>query len=265
MAKRAKAKTHDVSLFPPPDSIIGQRYGYVTQRPWPSLIFVLPMLLIFEIGSYWRQSTGASGSSGLVAPYLIEWLVNSFSKTGTAYPHLLAMAPGLLVIAILLAWHIVARHPWTFDINVLPGMLGESIIWTIPLFMFNRVLQQADLAGGVPNRGEWVDSIIRSFGAGIYEELVFRLICITILVILLIDVMRLPRSAAAVFIMLFSSALFAAQHHPPLGAEPFTMRNFMFRTAAGLYLSGIFAFRGFGIAAGCHSFYNVILNTIQAV
>lgn len=265
MAARGKARPHDVSLFPPPDTIVGQRYGYVTQRPWPSLVFVMPMLLVFEIGSYWRRPHGGSANSGLVAPYLIEWLVNSFSSHGVLYPRLLALAPGLLVVAILLAWHVAANHPWKFDINVLPGMLGESIIWTFPLFMFNRVLQQASLAGTIPSRSEWIDKIINSFGAGIYEELVFRLICITLLVILLVDVLRLPRSGSAVFIMLISAALFAYQHHPPLGAEPFNARNFMFRTAAGMYLSGIFVFRGFGIAAGCHSFYNVILNTIQAV
>ncbi len=29
----------------------------VTQRPWPSLLFILPMLVIFELGSYLRTKT----------------------------------------------------------------------------------------------------------------------------------------------------------------------------------------------------------------
>jgi hypothetical protein len=39
----------------------------------------------------------------------------------------------------------------------------------------------------------------------------------------------------------------------------------MFRTLAGLYLAGLFMFRGFGIAAGCHALYNVIAVTVKAV
>ena len=58
---------------------------------------------------------------------------------------------------------------------------------------------------------------------------------------------------------------FAAQHHPPLGCEPFAAAKFMFRAAAGLYLAGLFFYRGFGIAAGCHAFYNVIVVTLEAV
>lgn len=264
MTTRPKGKKHDVSLFPAPDSVVGQHYYYVTQRPWPSLVFVFPMLLVFEVGTWARHPVGAFGGSPLVASYLIERLVTSLGGA-YRYPQLLGLAPGLLMIAILLAWHVAARHPWRFDVNVLAGMLGESIFWTLPLFVFGRLLQQAELAGTPAERLQWADSLIRSFGAGIYEELVFRLICITLLVLIFIDTLRLPRTPAAVFIMIGSAVLFAAQHHPPLGAEPFSTQNFLFRAAAGLYLAGLFVFRGFGIAAGCHAFYNVIVVTIAAV
>lgn len=267
MAKRRliSSQPHDLIIFPPPDSAAGQLYFYVTQRPWPSLVFILPMLLIFEIGTYMRTGGTARGGSQLVASYLIEWLVTSMRSESDA-SHLLAMAPGLLLVAILLTWHVAARHPWRFDLSVLPGMLGESLIWTIPLFAFGGLLQQQALLAGDPAaRAEWIDKVIRSFGAGIYEELVFRLICITLLVILLIDIARLPRAFAAGVIIAASALLFAAQHHPPLGAEPFNIVRFSFRTGAGLYLAGLFVFRGFGIAAGCHAFYNVLLVTASAL
>src|SRR5690606_8210609 len=118
--------------------------------------------------------------------------------------------------SILLAWHIAARHPWRFDGFVLAGMLGESLIYTVPLFAI-RLALQAEVPGAY--RAALLDSVFRSFGAGIYEELVFRLICITLLIILLIDLARLPRGPAAVTIVILSALLFAYQHHPPLGAE----------------------------------------------
>jgi len=262
MARRPRAETLDLFIFPQPTSAQANLYYYITQRPWPSLVFILPGLLLFEIGTYVRHDGTPHGGTQLVASYLIEWLVNSL-RTGHDVPRLLAMAPGLLLVAILLAWHVAARHPWRFDGFVLAGMLGESVIYAMPLLVF-WVVHQALVAGSSAH-SVWLDSVIRSFGAGIYEELVFRLICITLLVILLIDMGRLPRGPAAVLIIVLSAATFAYMHHPPLGAEQFRIQNFLFRFAAGVYLAGLFVFRGFGIAAGCHALYNVIVVTISAV
>ena len=257
MARAGKRQKHELSLFPAPDSPAGQHYYYVTQRPWPSLVFILPMLIIFELVTYVRHDGQLAGSSELVAAYIIEWFINILGTSGFYFP-------GMLVIAILLAWHVAARHPWRFDVTVLPGMLGESLVWTLPLFVFNRLLHSAILAGTAGPQNAWVDQMIRGIGAGIYEELVFRLMAITALVIVLVDLLKIPRVPAAVVILLTSAALFAAQHHPPLGAESFDLSRFVFRTAAGLYLAGLFVFRGFGIAAGCHALYNVIAVTIDA-
>jgi len=254
----AQQQPHDIVFFPPPDSALGQHYRYVTQRPWPSLLFVLPMLLIFEIGTWLRNGHASAGDSQLVAMYLIDMMIKALGASGAYFP-------GLLMVVILLAIHIVGKHPWKFDIYVLPAMLGESMVWTIPMFVFDRVLHTAIVAGQAPVSSIWLDEVIRSFGAGLYEELVFRLICITVLAIVLIDVFKLPRSASAVFATLASATLFAAQHHPPLGSSPFEATEFVFRTGAGIYLAGLFIFRGFGIAAGCHTFYNIIVVTIEAV
>lgn len=246
-------------LLPPPPGE-AQHYFYITQRPWPSLLFILPMLLVFELGSHLRNSQIEGASSQLVATYLIEVLVNCFGRSAF-------YIPGLLAVVILLTTHIAGRHPWRFDLYVLPGMLGESLIWTLPLFVLDRVLvfRTPMLAVMDPARNEWINEVIRSFGAGIYEELVFRLMCITGLSILLVNICKLPRAASAVFIVLLSACLFAAQHHPPLGIEPFDTTRFVFRTIAGLYLAGLFLYRGFGIACGCHAFYNVIVVTIKAI
>ena len=123
----------------------------------------------------------------------------------------------LLPLVLLLAIHIVGRHPWRFDAFVLPGMLGESLLWTIPLFVFDHVLQTARLVATVAQdrRAVWFDEVVLSLGAGLYEELVFRLICITALAIVFVDLFKLPRSVAAVAVMILSAGLFAAHHHHP--------------------------------------------------
>ena len=256
--KTRRKKPHEITFFGPPDPAVANHYLYLTQRPWPSLVFILPMLLVFEVGTYVRHIDHPSAGSQLVAAYLIDELVTQVGR-GAFY------FPGLLTVVILLAAHLAARHPWRFDLFVLAGMLGESLIWTVPLFVFDRVLHTAVRPGPSASQATWADHVIRSLGAGIYEELVFRLIAITALVIILADICKLPRTGSAIFAMLASAALFAAQHHPPLGADPFNIVSFLFRTAAGLYLAGIFVFRGFGIAAGTHAAYDIIVVTISAI
>jgi hypothetical protein len=256
--KRPAERSQELSILPDPRSALGQHYFYVTMRYWPSLAFVLPMLLFFEIGVWLRHGHVVGAHTEFVATYLVERMVNLFGARG------FSLLPGLLTVAILLACHLVARHPWKFDIWVLPGMLGESLIWTIPLFVMDRVLVTA-LAAGAGAEPLWIDKVIRSFGVGIYEEMVFRFIAMNLLHLLMVDLMKLPRAHSNVAVIVLSALIFAAMHHPPLGAEPFDSVKFLFRTAAGLYLAGLFFFRGFGIAAGCHCFYNIIVVTLEAV
>lgn len=116
-----------------------------------------------------------------------------------------------------------------------------------------------------------VADIVTGIGAGIYEELVFRLILICILMLLLQDILGLTRQNAIVLSILISAALFSAHHHIVLldgrlglGA-PFGWTEFGFRTAAGIYFAVLFAFRGFGITAGTHAFYDIIATIINAV
>jgi len=255
--KRAIISLGDGLRLPPPDSPAGQHYSYVTLRPWPNLLFVLPMLVAFEISLYRGPAGQVGETTQLVAVYLIERMVIALGAGRFGY-----LFPTLAIVAILLSSHLAARHPWRFDAFVLFGMLGESLTWTVPLLVFNRVLHEAVRMAAGPLSAAWHDQVIRSLGAGLYEELIFRLIGITALDILLVNVCRFHRAASRVFSVLLSATLFAAQHHPPLGADAFDLTDFMFRTAAGVYLGTLFLYRGFGITAGCHVFYNVIVVTL---
>jgi len=112
-------------------------------------------------------------------------------------------------------------------------------------------------------------NIVTGIGAGIYEELIFRLILICVLMLLFQDVLRLSRKSSIILSVLVSAALFSAHHH--IGyldgqfgqSSPFTWMEFGFRTIAGVYLAILFAIRGFGITAGTHAFYDIIATVIN--
>jgi hypothetical protein len=101
-----------------------------------------------------------------------------------------------------------------------------------------------------------------SIGAGIYEELVFRLACFTLLNILLIDLLRLPSRRATLLIVLTSAIAFSSYHY--LGREAFSLRTFAFRTGAGIYFGLIFLLRGFGVTSGTHAAYDLLAVSMWA-
>ena len=113
--------------------------------------------------------------------------------------------------------------------------------------------------------------IVTGIGAGIYEELVFRLILICVLMLLFQDVLRFSRGKSIILSVLVSAAMFSAHHHIIymdgrfVSNGSFSWAQFSFRTIAGVYFAVLFAVRGFAITAGTHAFYNTIAVFINAV
>jgi len=138
-------------------------------------------------------------------------------------------------------------------------MYVESLALSVPLLVLSWAVP---LTAGATGAGT-LHRLALGVGAGVYEELVFRLMIISVIVILAADLLRLNRGGVAVAAVLLSSLAFAAHHHPPIGVESFRLVPFLFRTAAGVYLAVIFWFRGYGPAAGCHAAYNVALVAID--
>ena len=106
--------------------------------------------------------------------------------------------------------------------------------------------------------------IVTGIGAGIYEELIFRLILISIFMIIFQDLLRFDHRQSIIFAVLLSAALFSLHHHVIFldGAigqtAPFNWMEFTFRTLAGVYFAVLFAARGFAVTAGTHAFYDII-------
>ena len=113
--------------------------------------------------------------------------------------------------------------------------------------------------------------IVTGIGAGIYEELLFRLILICAIMLLLQDIIGINQHSAVIVAVLISAALFAAHHHIDFltgranQSDLFNWSEFAFRTAAGVYFAALFAIRGFGITAGTHAFYDIIATLISAI
>jgi hypothetical protein len=222
-------------------------YFHRSELPLTSLVFLLPFLVVYEVGK-------RSFSTDVTA---FAWLQDFFRVLGASGRHL----PALAVVGILLAWHIARKDPWRVNPRHLFGMLLESFLLAVPLFLMGLVVARylPMMAASHALTGR----LILSIGAGIYEELIFRLGAFTLLSLLLVDLLGMRRFWANLLMVVTSSLAFSLYHY--WGHEAFEWRTFAFRTAAGFYFGAVFAFRGFGISAGTHGAYDVIVNTLRCL
>jgi hypothetical protein len=164
-------------------------------------------------------------------------------------------APPMTVIVILVATQIASRESWAIRPRSVGMMYVEAVALSVPLLLFGLVVPLGEVGGG----RSIVDQVALSLGAGIYEELVFRLVLISLVMMVGVDLLGRERTNVAVAAVCISSLVFAGHHYLPVGHEPFDLISFLFRTAAGMYLALVFWYRGYGPAAGCHAAYNVFL------
>lgn len=212
------------------------------------------MVLAYELGMVLLHGNMPEQERpALAAKQLLQWFFSLFGVSGY-------YLPGAALIMVLLVWHLASHQPWRINGQALLGMAGESVLLAVPLLFLNRWLPglravTAQAGGGAQ---DGLDNLLLSIGAGLYEELVFRLIVITLLTLLLGDILRVRQVTGVALAVIVSSLLFAAHHYYPIGADPWSTREFAFRAAAGAYLAAVFVVRGFGLAVGCHVIYDVM-------
>jgi membrane protease YdiL (CAAX protease family) len=147
-------------------------------------------------------------------------------------------------------------------------MLAESAVYAVLLggvvsaltaLLLSPMLSAAQ--GADPEGLSLTGQLVLSLGAGIYEELLFRVLLVSGLLALGLRLgWRRPRAIAAA--ALGAALIFSAFHYiGPMG-DAFTVPSFTFRAIAGLALSGLYVARGFGIAAWTHALYDVGLTLL---
>jgi len=232
------------------DPVLG--YFQRSELPLASLLFILPLMVLYELGTRFIVSQPNGGETRIIAFTLMRDFFSLFGATGR-------YLPCLAVIGILLTWHIARRDGWKVQWGTLSGMVVESLVLALPVLGLSYAVTRyviPPLAGTV-GVADPLSMLVLSIGAGIYEEAVFRLGAITLLNLLLVDAVKIHRIVAIPAMVGLSALLFSGYHY--LGNEPFQVQTFVFRTAAGLYFGGLFVLRGFGITAGCHAFYDVLV------
>ena len=233
-------------------------YPFRSQRPLATLLFLLPMVLLYEAAlPIYGADQLHHVYHDIYARRLLQQLFAHFGVTGY-------YLPGLIVMVVLLSWHFVSRDRWYFEPSVYGWMWIESLLLALPLFVFMLVVfrpqcPEAAMQGNL-EAIRWQAQLLFSVGAGIYEELLFRLLGVTLIHAVLVDMLAMPSVIGTVVAVLASAIAFALYHFGP--GKPFQWVSCLFFAAAGVYFAVIYLLRGFGIVAGTHALYDVMVTAM---
>ncbi len=218
------------------------------------LIYIFPLFLIYGVGV-------------LSAPAMngVDFVTrNLFAAVGYSVRNYLFVYAGLTLLFVGVLLFMRSRgalHRFSFF-----GVLLESAIYALTLgsfivFVMRNLLGIHDACIGGPalalgKNGMAIDLVL-SLGAGVFEELVFRLGLFAGLAAVLRLFLPVPHTLAMLIAGLVSSLLFSAAHHMGALGEPWSTNVFVYRTIAGAVFATIFYYRSLAHAVYTHAFYDV--------
>ncbi len=241
----------------------GLPYWALTRRPIPSLTLVLPLMLAYELGVLWQGGT----SAGSLRTGADAWMRHVLASLGLVDQWL----PPLALVVILLGWQVASPRDWRFSPAILPVMVLESCVLALALVGVSRLIDMGFslLDQHAPPVLSVVSSptrmclapLIGYLGAGVYEEALFRLVLVPLLFAML-RLLQTPQILASALAVTGSALLFSLAHHAGTPGESFTWFAFVFRWMAGVFFAWVFVIRGFGIAVGTHTAYDILVGWV---
>lgn len=232
-----------------------------TRHPWACLLFILPLLLAYELGVLMLGGpNGETPRTGADA-----WVRIAFQRVGL---HAVFWPPAV-ILGFFLVWNWFRWHDRPKDsFGVWLGMAVESAAFALTLWGLWQVQtaileHQEILLATSPTYNRRIATVVSFLGAGIYEEFIFRLLLFALLLRFMhyTDVGGWTGLASAAAL---SGLIFSLAHHVGPYGEEFNGAVFLFRSIAGVYFALVFHYRGFGVAAGAHAGYDVLVGAALA-
>lgn len=235
-------------------------YLAATRQPRYSLSFALPLLVGYEVLATTLSESALDGVRNGADVVLKTVFLGLGGRAGIA-----AFGLAVMVAGAWLVWRDRRSHPGPMRSALLGAMLVESMVYAglfgavaagLTVLLLSGVPLGVTAMAAAPPALPLGTQLVVSLGAGIYEELLFRVLLVSGIAGLGL-LLGWRRSVALLVAIAVSALIFSGFHYVgPLGDE-LALPSFTFRAIAGLLFSGLYAVRGFGIAAWTHALYDV--------
>ena len=224
-------------------------YWRYSRSAYYSAVAALPLLVIYEIlivlsqSPYWGIRNAAD-----------VWIRTFLMAFDLQAQHLTFVLIGISLALIPIAKS--RARGIKLKANYFALMFAESLAFSLVLgVVLQSILRLGGLSSGGPGSG-LMQNLALSVGAGLFEEIIFRVILLNLIFLLLSPLLK-KKVVAAVFSVLLASFLVSLSHYVGTMADTWQIYSFMFRWVAGLLFTVLYFVRGFAITAYTHALYDI--------
>ncbi len=224
-----------------------QPEGGAKSDAWTDLGLTLPIFVLYHLGVVFLPVRNAAD------PVTSE-LKSLANESMLEYAGLTLAIGTTFVLVLYLLGRGHAFRGWRFALLLGEGLLYATVMRTAGAW----VLGNLPLAKGEPADGLF-SGVVMSFGAGFYEELMFRVLLYGIGAWVIKSMVGKGPTGLVCTLgwALVSGLLFSAWHYVGPLADPWDPRSFAYRATCGFVLALIYAFRGFAPAVWTHALYDI--------
>ena len=213
-----------------------------------SFLFILPLLVLYEVGIILYGSEVKN-----TADVIVKSPLEIFGKNAA-----LVFNSLVIIISFCSIFYIEKKH--RLHCGIFFPRLLESIIYALFLGYVILFLVYGFLPLDITDLQVegFTKGVIISLGAGVYEEIFFRLLLLSIICFVFVKVFKINTLISSLLSILICACIFSSMHYTGAIGDSFSVHSFLFRFVAGIILSAIFIFRGLGIAVYTHATYDVL-------
>jgi hypothetical protein len=184
---------------------------------------------------------------------------------------LLAFNALLLGACAVLVVRVMRRIREGLQPGIFLGMAAESAVGGLVFGLVAGTLTALLLHGAPALMAAWQGTtsfdlptqLMISLGAGIYEELLFRVLMVGSLAWVGRRLLGWSALVAGVVATLVGALLFSVFHYVGPYGDALELGSFTFRAVAGVLFSAMYLLRGLGITAWTHALYDVFLTLMM--
>lgn len=224
-------------------------YWRFSRSAYYSVVSALPLLVVYEILVIMTQSRywGIRNAADM-------WIRTFLMAFDLRAQHLTFVMIGIAFALIPVAK--ARSYGVKLKANFFLLMLAEAFTYSLVLGgVLQSILRLSGLAAGGPGNGA-LQNFALSLGAGLFEEIIFRVLLLNLLFFILNYIFK-NKVTTAVISVLAASFLFSLSHYIGSMADSWELYSFMFRWIAGMIFTVLYFIRGFAITAYTHALYDI--------
>lgn len=224
----------------------------ITTKSIPfSILSTMPLLLGYYVLLFVGRSPVKNAAE--------TWVFNIVGSNSDIY----ALALGIIYFSAIL--FVLFRKEYNLEAfrSYFPYMVLESVGWAIGSWLIislgmNAILMMIEPMGEM----SYLSMLGMSLGAGLFEELLFRVLIQGGILLLLEKLLTFDKWLSAILAVTIAAALFSVAHFFGEFGDPVEFTTFLYRFFYGVFFGVLIYFRGFAVTSWTHALYDVIVVTI---